>query len=456
MGFSARWADFSRSAIGAAALSTAGLSGAAEDVSGDAAVLGALAQRIQICQVADPQKPASSFAVTKGEPNEHGDYWVRYACKRACTDWRQCTAPAVQRNSGQELRHFRQPDLPKPSLAFVVDGMGGHLAWTADGFESEPLMFIQHGGGGSYFPTDTADFLEHKAQARTVMADWQDGFVFDIPWPPGWEGWGYLTRSSAEPSSVPKMISRVAALLAWVHANLSGGKPFGAMSCSMGTNAIFGPVIWDGLDAAIDYQLVTGGPFFWDINRACGVGAYEQGYCSLDGVTSCAENADCPGSDLDSNSFCRQPKSIEQGEEWLYESVINHVYASRSCQILASSANPEAPRNAAFDEGSFGFRAGADWHIDHLTDFVVDVGGFPIGGELEGGDEAALLGHFMQIYNRIEPPENRRWHAFGDSHHCRAFDNGDAVRIAIEGMGLKPRLGSAAAKKRHGLERRND
>ena len=87
---------------------------------------------------------------------------------------------------------------------------------------------------------------------------------------------------------------------------------------------------------------------------------------------------------------------------------------------------------------------------------MVDVGGFPIDGELEGGDEAALLGHFMQIFNRIEPPGNRRWHAFGDSHHCRAFDNGDAVRIAIEGMGLKPRLRPAAPKKRYGLERRDD
>ena len=418
--------------------------------------LDALAKQVQICAVPDAGAPSSAFEVAKGEPDVHGDYWVRYACKEACEDWRQCTAPAVQRNSKAGVRHFRQPELPKPSLAFVVDGMGGHLAWTADGFHAEPLMFLQHGGGGSYYPTGTADFLEHKAQVRTVMADWQDGFVFDIPWPPGWEGWGYLTRTSAEPSSVPRMIGRVAALLAWIHANLAGDAPFGAMSCSMGTNAIFGPVVWHGLDAAIDYQLVTGGPFFWDINRACGVGAYDHGYCSLDGVTRCVRNADCPGADVDSNSFCRYPQAIEQGEEWLYESVINHVYVTRDCRILASSANPDAPRNPAFDDGSFGFRAGADWRIDHLTDFVVDVGGFPIDGELEGGDEAALLGHFMRIYNRIEPPENRRWHAFGDSHHCRAFDNGDAVRIAMDGMGLKPRVGAAAPKKRHGLERRNE
>ena len=86
----------------------------------------------------------------------------------------------------------------------------------------------------------------------------------------------------------------------------------------------------------------------------------------------------------------------------------------------------------------------------------MDVGGFPINGELEGGDEAALLGHFMQIYKPHRAAGDRRWHAFGDSHHCRAFDNGDAVRIAMDGMGLKPRVGAAAAKKRQGLERRNE
>lgn len=453
MGVLVRMVDLSRPVAAVALLLAAGQTASAEGAS--AGALEALAEQVRICALPDAQAPSSAFEVTKGEPDQHGDYWVRYACKQACADWRQCTAPAVQRNSGPELRHFRKPSLPKPSLAFVVDGMGGHLAFTADGFESEPLMFIQHGGGGSYYPTGTADFLEHKAQVRTVMADWEDGFVFDIPWPPGWEGWGYLTRTSAQPSSVPKMIARVAALLAWVHGNLSAGKPFGAMSCSMGANAIFGPVVWHGLDDAIDYQLVTGGPFFWDINRACGLGAYDHGYCSLDGATRCTGDADCPGADADSNSFCRYPKSIEQGEEWLYESVINHVHATQDCQILRSSANPDAPRNPAFDEGSFGFRSGADWRIDHLTDFVVDVGGFPIDGELEGGDEAALLGHFMQIFNRIEPPGNRRWHAFGDSHHCRAFDNGDAVRIAIEGMGLKPRLSPAAPQKRYGLERRD-
>ena len=350
MGVLIRLASFSRWLAAAASLLAASTGGAAS--------LDALAQRIQICEVADPQAPSSAFAVTKGEPNEHGDYWVRYACRQVCADWRQCTAPAVQRNSGQELRHFRQPSLPKPSLAFVVDGMGGHLAWTADGFESEPLMFIQHGGGGSYFPTDTADFLEHKAQVRTVMADWQDGFVFDIPWPPGWEGWGYLTRTSAAPSSVPNMISRGGGAVGLGAGQPSGGQAIWHHVVQHGHQRHFRP---RGLGrAGRRHRLPTGHrrPFFWDINRACGVGAYDHGYCSLDGVTRCANDVDCPGADVDNNSFCRYPKSIEQGEEWLYESVINHVYATQNCQILQSSANPDAPRDPAFDEGSFGFAPG--------------------------------------------------------------------------------------------------
>ena len=149
------------------------------------------------------------------------------------------------------------------------------------------------------------------------------------------------------------MVERAAAVLAWVHEELAADTPFGAMSCSMGTNAIFGPVLWHGLDAAVDYQLVTGGPFFWDINRACGVGAYDHGYCSLDGATRCTRNADCPGADSDSNSFCRFPQAIEQGEEWLYESVINHVYATRTARfslrprIQTRRATPPSTRAAS-------------------------------------------------------------------------------------------------------------
>ena len=61
---------------------------------------------------------------------------------------------------------------------------------------------------------------------------------------------------------------------------------------------------------------------------------------------------------------------------------------------------------------------------------------------VEGAAEAALLGHFMQIFNRIEPAENRRWH-MQQSHHCNSYAFGKAVEVAVQAMGLQRRQPSA-------------
>jgi hypothetical protein len=38
----------------------------------------------------------------------------------------------------------------------------------------------------------------------------------------------------------------------------------------MGTAATCGALVWRGLDSAIDYQMLIGGPGFWDVNAGCG------------------------------------------------------------------------------------------------------------------------------------------------------------------------------------------
>ena len=65
----------------------------------------------------------------QSETDEHSGYWVRYQCKQSCEDWRQCLVLAYSDDGGTLLSNGRDPDLPKQALAFVVDGMAGHLAF---------------------------------------------------------------------------------------------------------------------------------------------------------------------------------------------------------------------------------------------------------------------------------------------------------------------------------------
>ena len=48
----------------------------------------------------------------------------------------------------------------------------------------------------------------------------------------------------------------------------------------------------------------------------------------------------------------------------------------------------------------------------------------------------------MQIFNRIEPAENRRWH-MQQSHHCNSYAFGKAVEVAVQAMGLQRRQPNA-------------
>ena len=105
-----------------------------------------LAGDLQICTVPNPSSPASAFDISRSEVDANGDYWVAYACKETCMDWRQCHVPAHTRG-GRALLHG---DVPKRALAFVVDGMGGHLAFAAGPSGSKTVLLHTGVGGVSY------------------------------------------------------------------------------------------------------------------------------------------------------------------------------------------------------------------------------------------------------------------------------------------------------------------
>ena len=431
---------------------------------------------VQICVIPDAMDPSSAFDVEQGEPVTAAgswmpDYWVRYRCKEACADFAGCTVPT--RNFGlpfmaaeageqapeggeadetqppaapppelQEMvTHGRDPQRPKPMLAFVADDMGGYLSWSDDGHADAPLIYLQDGGGGTQWSVLTALDLEASARVRTAMVRWADGFRFSLDPESGEsEGWGFLTRTGPAASNIRDTTRRVAAIMAWIHDNMAGEPAFGTMACSMGTNATIGPVLFHGLDDVIDYQSFTGGPFFWDVHRACNLPTtYELGYCAADGVTACAaegEDEACTGE----GNICKLPGVIAGGQfefaSRLYESAVNHMHATDACDI----GEPGTERYADFDNSSYGLMADVDWNFDHRVDFLADVGGATATymGQtgFQPGDESSLLGHFMYIFNRIEPAANRRWH-MQPSHHCAAYAFGKAVDVAVEAMGLQ-------------------
>lgn len=389
----------------------------------------ALASRVTFCRIPDPSVPSSAFEIFEAPPNERGDYWVRYTCREACSDWRDCTAPAHLQDGGEMIMHGRAPDRPKPALAFVVDDMGGHLVFSEDG---DKTVFIHAGAGGTRHYAEVAEAVERHSDARTAMVRWDTGFVGDAVQPPFEEPvrWGWYSRTTPEGTTIPELNRRVAAIMAWTHEHLSGEAMFATMGCSMGTNATFMPVLWHGLDPVVDYQLFVGGPNMWDLNAQCGRRHYEEGHCDLDPTVECREDADCAA--LGSDAHCRMPRPYVEINE-IFDTFANHVHATDACDIAA--AGPQTEPYPPFDDSSMAYVEGGDWTVDHPVDFIVNVGG-DLTETSGGGDRYWALGDFMYIFNRIEPAENRTWRAIPDSDHCDAMTSGNGVDLLLERMDL--------------------
>ena len=418
-------------ALGGALLAALCLGVAAQPATAAELNPAALAGLVEVCAIPEPANPRTAFTVERGEPDANGDYWIRYRCKRTCEDWRECAAPAHDPGTAEPITHVRTPGVQKRQIAFVVDAMGGHLAFSTDRPAGEKTIFLQSGGGGTGYTPGVAAMLEAQTTAATVMSAWADGFVIDTPYASGAEGWGWLSRPSAAPAGHRQLTRRMAAIIAWSHEQLSGGGMFGTAACSVGANATFGPVYWYGLDEVIDYQLLTGGPFLWDINAGCGRRQYELGYCAVDGVTRCTENDQCDSQ----GNYCDFTSVMGSGDEFLYEAFANHPLATNACHILdvENNAEPYPP----FDENSMAFTDG-DWEVDHEIDLVVDLGGK---NELDGerDDSYSQMGHFFPIFNAIRPARNRHWTAFHNSYHCQSFDKGWSIGLVIDGMALEKR-----------------
>ena len=386
---------------------------------------------ISLCQTPNPKVPSSAFNISRSEPQGKSGYWVNYTCKQSCDDWSQCLVPAYSDDHGKLLVNGRQENVPKQALAFVVDGMGGHIALSTDG---DKHVFIHTGAGGTRYYATPAATLEKNSKARTVMMRWEKGYTSDIVQSPFTRpvSWGWYSRSSAGPSNIRELNKRVASIISWVHENLSADTMFGTLGCSMGTNATFGPVLWHGLDPIIDYQLFVGGPNMWDLNAQCRRRHYTKGYCDYDASTACTADSDCRA--VHDKAQCAIPSHYTTIAR-LFAQLPNHIHVTDACDIGGSDENTAA--FADFDSSSMAYAEGADWEIDHKMDFIVNLDAEQGVTRQQGlgGDEYWALGHFPPVYNRIKPDKNKRWRAIADSHHCDAtFD--EALEVIQQEMGL--------------------
>ena len=368
-----------------------------------------LAGELQICTVPNPTRPASAFRISRSPTDANGDQWVAYVCKEACANWRQCQVPAYTRGGDAVMRG----DIPKQALAFVVDGMGGHLAFAA-GPSGSKTVLLHTGVGGVNYMQSLASQIESSANANVVMVRWENGF----------SRWGWFTRTSAPATRVPHLTRRVASMIAWAHENLAGAGDFGTVGCSMGTQATLGAVYWHDVDPVVDYQLMVGGPPLWDVNSGCGRRTYAAGYCDLDATRACRSDADCAA--LDARSQCTLPRPIALAR--LYEQMANHVHATQACDV--SAADGSTGIYPPFDESGFAFVEG-DWDFDHPIDFQMDIWG-------PAGDSRWGMGDAMQVFNSITSRAGyeKRWHTTTDSGHCAAIGNGRALELVTAGMDL--------------------
>lgn len=390
----------------------------------------ASAQDLQFCEVPDPTLPESAFEIWHSEKSATGDYWVSYSCKTPCDDWRQCVVPS----HSERGRPLMYRDRPKRGLAFVVDGLGGHFSYT-EGHAGEETAFIHTGmGGTAFWGASTSRGLEDRSDMGTVTVRWEDGFVdhsvrgFFRP------AWGWYSRTSPEPASVPELNKRVAAAISWAHDNIAGPGKFATVGCSMGAQATYSAVYWHGIDDIVDYQLFMGGPPLWDINASCGRRVYETGYCDADGTSACGSDADCAHLGEYANCLIMEPLPVSP----LLESVVNHVHGGvEECrpEKIGASAGPYAP----FDESGLGFAEG-DTDFDHPVDFIVDFHRSDTSSAIGGnGDENWGGAQFPPAYLAVESSAGhpKQWLVSYNSSHCAGWNNGNAVNTVLAGLGLE-------------------
>jgi hypothetical protein len=360
---------------------------------------------LQFCRVTNPANLTSAYVTTQGTD------WVSYACATPCADWTTCTFGLV--NAQGPVRSSRG-NLQIQGLAFVVDGIGGHLAFTPDGND----VVVTHAGSGGTSVFNAFDRqLQLISNLKTVSLGWEPGSMAIF------NGAGWFTRKSAQPTSVRAQTARPAAAIRWVKDNFGAGHKLGTVGSSMGTAATFGAHVWNGLESAIDYQMLIGGPGFWDVNAGCGRFHTSAGHCDVD-VAPCVGNPNSSYGNDDPTcgtptNHCRVPTVMAPTATGsAYNDCINYVGVTTACVGMTGNA-----RDATLDVSSLAVTV-PSWSFHGRVDFVADEGG----AQPPNADQGMGEGHMGAIYAQIQSAKG--WIDNQGTHHGDAWDGIPALMAA--------------------------
>ena len=368
---------------------------------------------------ADASNVAAAYVIDKTTTT------ATYACAQACSDVATCSVDLLDQQ-GHPVQSSRGGALKL--LVFVVDDMGGDFIYTSDGDD----VVVTHGGvGGTGGLHDFDRELQAHSTLKTVSLNWDYGVgVFGSG---GGGGGGWFTRKDTTGTSVHALAVRPAAAIQWVKQNFAVGKKLGTVGASFGTIATFGPHVWYGLESIIDYQMLIGGPPYWDVNMGCGRAHTSAGHCDVD-VAPCTGNPnssygnDDPACGADATNQCRVPTIMAQlaGAESEFDNAINYVINSTAC-------SPAATRDPDLDASSLAFTVD-NWTFHGRIDFVAQEGA----PQPPQSDQGMGEGHAMYVYTAIQSAKG--WIDDDGHHHGDAWQKDPALvaataPIVITGMG---------------------
>lgn len=328
------------------------------------------------------------------------------ACTAVCTRWQDCTTETTSRGVTQL------------ELSYVVDedgqgnGAGGTLRFTKTGSRKDVVLFHK-GGSGTEWVDDFLPGKVEQAGGTFVQPKWNQGG-------PGWFSRPPLT--SRLERSLAGISQRPAAVMKWVALNLSDGR-FSTVGCSGGSIATYYPRHWHGLDVALKYQLLMGGPVMSRIEVACRgtpVGA-PKGRCTNAPATECSRDMDC------SSGACSPYEWSGGLVMTAVRSTIDHLHAreingEKDC--LLKRAQP-AFAISDFDDP----RRVIDTQNEHRIDFVMNAGGMST-----SDDGINVVASGAAVFSKLQGPKT--WLVEPMGEHCDALKTERAWALLRDGAGL--------------------
>jgi len=309
--------------------------------------------------------------------------------------------------------------LPTPDSSGVT-GWAGTLRWT-DVEDPVAVVFFHTGGdGGSFFGDRWSGVLD---SLRDVGAQ-----VVEVAWEAPEGLWGWTTRPDGEARTMRALSLRPAAVFDWVHRHLAtSARPFALVGCSRGSDAVFAARYWHGLDAVVDYVMLSGGPPSADVYESCLARpvAERGGLCAGEIDTEgelavCDEDTDCGGDLCDDWGFGTQGKGEQQRR-------MDHVHLGTACFDGVASD--------AFRASSYVHTSG-DWDAPYPIDFLQT---YRVPGGTGADDDFGVLVPGQEVYRRLTS-EKRYRSVPGDglvSHCATVFGPRAAETAAV----IRSRLG---------------